>query len=99
MEPVGFDCSFYCYLLSYGLGVGIGLLVALVVKWPRGRIGAIVVLVLAALSPYTMISAALIACDDNASILVNPVLVGMLLTILLGYILRVPPRIEAKLKA
>ena len=99
MEPEWFDCSIYCYLLSYGLGIGFGLLVALVVKWPRERIGAIVVLVLAALSPYIMISAAVIACDDIASILVNPVLVGMLFTILLGYILRVSPQIGAKQKA
>ena len=99
MEPVVFDCSIFCYLLSYGLGVGIGLLFALVVKWPRERIGAIAVLVLAALAPYTMVSTALIAIGNNAHILVNPILVGMLLTILLGYILRLPPRIGAKQEA
>ena len=99
MEPVVPRCSFCCYLLSYGLGVGIGLLVALVVKWPRERIGAIAVLVLAVLSPYAFGSTALIAIDNNVYILVNPIWVGMLFTILLGYILRVPPRIRAKQEA
>ncbi len=99
MESVVPYCSVFCYLLSYGLGVGIGLLIALVVKWPRERIGAIVVLLLAALSPYTLLSAVVGADDYNTTMLINPIWVGMLFMIMLGYILRVSPRIEAKPKA